>query len=255
MTFRAMSGAFLQHWLLTARPAELAFNAFNQLATVAVIAWLARLSGRGEVIAVIAFGVVFMVVWRAAVFHVGGLVNGAFNQGTLELEMMSRAPIVLVMLGKTLAAVSFFGTVGIGGFALVLLIGGAVPTVARPELLLPTLIVSTLAVVSTAFLFAPLAFLVGGRGGCFNAIVPIGVVLGGFVQPIGLLPLPVEVLARLLATAWAMEGLSLVLEGGPLIEVAARWLVSLALSAATFALVGWLFVRAEGQLRTIGSAS
>ena len=252
MIRRAMSAAFIQHWQLTARPAELAFNALNQLAAVAAFAWLARQSGRSDIVASVAFGVVFLVVWRATVFQMGGLVNGAHSQGTLELEMMSPAPLMSVMLGKTLAAVAFYGSIGIGGFGLVLLITGSGLTIDRPAVLVGSLAVSGVAVVSTAFLFAPLAFVLGGRGGFFNAIIPIGMLLSGFVQPTGLLPVVVQAPARLLATSWAMDALSLTLRGDPFGQLALRWAASLGLSLATCGVTAWLFVRAERRVRGIG---
>lgn len=252
MVARVMAAAFVQHWQMTARPGEFAFNALNQLATVAAVGWLAARSERPELVSAIAFGIVFMIVWRAAVFQVGGIVNSANAQGTLELEMMARAPIALVMLGKTLAAVTFYGIIGIAGFALVLGIGESRPTFDSLPLLSASLLVALVAVVSTAFVFAPLTFVVGGRGGFFNAIIPVGIVLGGFVQPTDLLPLVVEVPARLLATSWAMEALSGAIHGEPVGEVALRWAAALALSAATFGAATWLFMKAEARVRGIG---
>ena len=252
-TLRIMHAAFVQHWLLTARRGEFAFNALNQLATIAVIGWLANQSGRPQLVTALAFGIVFMVVWRAAVFQVGGMVNNANNQGTLELEMMARAPIGLVMLGKTLAAIAFYGVIGIAGFVMVLAIGGSLPKVANLLVLLPSLAVAFAAVLATAFLFAPLTFVVGGRGGFFNAIIPVGIVLGGFVQPTGLLPLAAEIPARFLATSWAMDALNGAIRGDPFSEVALQWTAALALSAATFAAAAWLFTRAERRIRRVGA--
>src|SRR5262245_48125609 len=62
-SMRAAAGAFAQHWAITARPAEALYVGCTQVAAVSVMAWLARLGGRSDVITAIAFGVVLMVIW------------------------------------------------------------------------------------------------------------------------------------------------------------------------------------------------
>lgn len=247
-----MVGAFVEHWTDSVQLAEFLYVALGQLAAVAVFAWLAKLSGRGDIVSSVAFGVVLMVTWRASVFRLGFLVVGANNQGTLELEMMSRAPMFWIMLGKTLAAFAFYGLIGVGCFFVAIWVGGSGIVLGNPAVLAGSMLVAGLSVIALAYVFAPFTFLLGGQAGFFNAIFPIGILLSGFVQPIALLPPALEVPARLLPTSWATEALMMGLRGEPVAAVAIGWGVSLALTLATFLASAWMFVRCEAIVRERG---
>lgn len=249
----ALRGAFVQHWQHTARPSELLFNSLNQVALVVTLGWVASRGVDESAVGVVAVGVVLLVLWRAAVFQLGFLVVDANNSGTLEMEVIARAPVALLMLGKTLAAASFYGALGLGAAVAVVLVGGGAPEVARAGWFAAGVPVAIVAVVSLAFLFGPLTFVVGGKPGFFNAIIPAGIVLSGFVHPVGILPAPLEALARLLPTAWAMEALQFALtgqEGGG--RIALSWSVALLLAVATLAFSAWLFAIAERRVRQVG---
>ena len=253
----ALSGAFIQHWQHTARRSELLFNSLNQVALVVTLGWIASRGTDESAVAVVAVGVVLLVLWRAAVFQLGFLVVDANNAGTLEMEIIARAPVALLMLGKTLAAAAFYGSLGMAAAVTVVLVsawvGASPPEVARAAWFAAGVPVAIVAVVSLAFIFGPLTFVVGGKPGFFNAIIPAGIVLSGFVHPVALLPWPVEVLSRLLPTAWAMEALQFALNGeAEAWRIGLGWCVALVLSAATLVLSAWLFAIAERRVRRVG---
>lgn len=250
---RAVVGAVVQQWLETAQISQFISAVIGQLAAVAVFAWLARQSGRGDVVSAIAFGVVLMVAWRASVFRLGFMVVGSNNQGTLELEMMSRAPMFWIMLGKTLALVSFFALTGLLCFATAVVVGGLAPTTGNPAILAVSLLVTLAAIVALAYVFAPLTFLAGGQAGFMNAVFPVGILLSGFVQPTALLPTFLEVPARLLPTSWATEALMMGLQGESASAIAPGWAASLTLTVATLALTAWMFARCEAVVRGRGA--
>lgn len=251
-----LRAVFIQHWHDIVRFSEFLFITFQQLGTVAGLAWLAGRSKDPTVVSMVAVGVVFMVLWRAAVFQLGRLIAIANIQGTLELEMMAPSPIALIVLGKALAAATFYGAIGIGAFILAVVIGGQPIQIAHPAPFVVSLGVALLAVITFSFLFAPLTFLVGGQSGFFNALIPIGIVLSGFVHPIGLLPPVVEVAARLLSTSWAMEAVLMSLEAGALtLRIAVVWGISLILSGMIFLLACFLFTAAEKRVRRSGNLS
>jgi ABC-type uncharacterized transport system permease subunit len=253
-TWNALSAAFTEYWLESARISEAVYVTASQVGAVAVFAWLARTGGRSDVITAIAFGVVLMVMWRASVFRLGFLVVGANNQGTLELEMMSATPIFWIMLGKTLAAFMFYGLIGVLCFGVVIVIGAGQLVVASPLLVGVSFMIALTASVSIAYIFAPLTFLAGGQAGFFNAIFPIGIALSGFVQPVGLLPRPLEWVARVLPTAWATESMAMALAGADASSLLPRWAVAIALTLGVFALSAWMFVRCEYAVRARGTA-
>jgi ABC-type multidrug transport system permease subunit len=174
-------------------------------------------------------------------------------QGTLDLELMSRAPMFSIMLGKSLAAFVFYGLIGVACFFVAILIGGSGVEVGNPPALVLSLLVGALAVIAMAFIFAPFTFVVGGQSGFFNAIFPIGIILSGFVQPAALLPPVFQFFARAMPTSWAMDALLLALRGAGWDSIAWRWAAALALCVATYGFAGWLFLKAEAQVRQQGA--
>jgi ABC-type uncharacterized transport system permease subunit len=79
-------------------------------------------------------------------------------------------------------------------------------------------------------------------------------VLSGFLYPTGLLPPVFEALARLLPTAWAMEGVVRATQGsGSDSELALDLLIAGGLICVYLALAALLFRKAEERVRVSGS--
>ena len=249
----ALQGAFLQQWRVTASRYQILLIAISQVPTAAAAAWIARASAEQGISLAIAVGAAFVVVWNVCVFRTGFSLLDERWAGTLELNLLSRSPLTLVMLGKSLAFVVFFAMVGLLSFAAALLVANEVASIEHTVSFALSLTLVVLAVVALQFLFAPLSFLVGAQGGFFNAIMPLGVVLSGFFYPISLLPNWFEWLARLLPTAWAMEALIWSINGKEDIgRVALNWVPAVGL-LVLFALAEvTLFIRAERRARLSG---
>ena len=249
----ALRGAFLQQWRVTASRYQVLLIAISQVPTAAAAAWIARASAEPGISLAIAVGAAFVVIWNVTVFRTGFSLLDERWAGTLELNLLSRSPLTLVMLGKSLAFVVFFALVGLLSFAAALLVAREIASIEHATAFALSLTLVVLAVVALQFLFAPLSFLVGAQGGFFNAIMPLGVVLSGFFYPISLLPNWFEWLARLLPTAWAMEALVWSINGKEgLGRVALNWAPAVALLVAFALLEFGLFVRAERRARLSG---
>ena len=249
----ALQGAFLQQWRVTASRYQILLVAISQVPTAAAAAWIARASAEQGISLAIAVGAAFVVVWNVTVFRTGFSLLNERWEGTLELNLLSRSPLALVMLGKSLVFVVFFAMVGLLSFAAALLVANEVSSVDQPVAFALSLTLVVLAVVALQFLFAPLSFLVGAQGGFFNAIMPLGVVLSGFFYPISLLPNWFEWLARLLPTSWAMEALVWSINGKEDIgRIALNWVPAVGLLVLFAIAEVALFVRAERRARLSG---
>ncbi|MYA20932.1 MAG: ABC transporter permease [Chloroflexi bacterium] len=249
----ALRGAFLQQWRDTATPYQVLLVSLGQVPTAVAAAWIARSSVEHGVSLAIAVGATFVVIWNVAVFQTGWSLLGERWAGTLELNLLSRSPLALVMLGKSLAFVAFFGLIGLLSFTAALLVATEIAGIERPASFALSLTLVVLAVVSLQFIFAPLGFLVGAQGGFFNAIRPLGVVLSGFFYPVALLPDWLEWLARLLPTAWAMEALVWSINGKEDIgRIALNWAPAVALVVLVAIVEVVLFVQAERRARVFG---
>ena len=258
---RALSGTFgLQRRLMFGSPA-ISFRslnsfslAFSTVPTVAVVAWIASQTKDPIVISYLALGGPLMTVWNITVFRTGWSLLGEVLEGTLDLALVSRTPLILVTLGKV-GALATFSTL-VGGTASILaylaITGWTIETEKIP-LLIAAFLVATISLAALSFVFAPVGVLVAGRPGFMNAIIPAGVVLSGFLYPIGVFPPAIQAIARLVPPAWAMDGTMAVLEGAPIGQIAADFSVALLLSIIYVGLVYVSFVRVERRVRKTGT--
>ncbi|MYI86154.1 MAG: hypothetical protein F4081_05055, partial [Dehalococcoidia bacterium] len=128
----ALQGAFLQQWRVTASRYQIFLIGISQVPTAAAAAWIARASVEQGVSLSIAVGAAFVVVWNVCVFRTGFSLLDERWAGTLELNLLSRSPLTLVMLGKSLAFVVFFAMVGLLSFAAALLVANEVASIEYP---------------------------------------------------------------------------------------------------------------------------
>ena len=219
----------------------------------AMLAWIASRSDNPTVLAYISVGASLMIIWNSSLMRMGWLVSEELFAGTLELNMVSRTPFMLVVFGKALAVSVFNILGGAVAFVTVLVVAQDLVEISNTPLLLTSLFFAMLALISAGFLFAPLFVVVGGRAGFFNAIVPFGVVCSGFLYPIAILPAGFEAFARLLPTSWAMDGvIRSVQGGGSHWTIIGDWGISLALTAAWLGLTYLLFRAVENRVRVTG---
>ena len=252
----AVRAAFIQQWQVAIGTANFLGLGIGAIPLVAMLAWIASESDDPTVLAYISVGVFLMVVWNTSVFRIGAALSGELFQGTLELNLMSRSPLMLVMLGKVLALAAFSSLTGIAAVVTVLAVSQQFIDVANVPLLLISLIFAMPALIDGGFIFTPLLVLVGGRPGFFNAILPFGVVFGGFLYPISLLPAGLQTIARFLPTSWAMDGVIRSVEGGgPAWRIAGDWGVALALTALYLTLTYFMFRKVEERVRVTGILS
>jgi ABC-type multidrug transport system permease subunit len=249
----ALGHAFQQQWRQTAGLKGFLSPVIGTLGPAAVIGYLAGQSDDPAVISYLFVGSVLSVIWNNGIFRTGWSLAEEHSAGTIDLMMTTRTPLALIMLGKTLAFIALGLIAGLVTFVILLAITGQIPPVENAALLLVSGLMALIAVIVSSFFFAPFAFLAGVRGGFFNAIMPFGVVVGGFLYPIDLLPGSLEVLARFLPTAWAMQATIDSLEGVPTATVALDLIAALGLSGLLLLISSWLFLEVEQRARMSGN--
>ncbi len=248
-------GAYRQQWTVSGSLADrLVFIVSTTTAIVAVMGWIASNTESNLVLAHLSFGGFMTAIWTSAVFRVGPSLMGEIRLGVLEQGILAQSPLMLVMLGKVLAFILNGALSGAMAFFVVVAIAGRIPEVANLGFLAVSLVVSLIALVSASFILAPMVVSAGGRQGFFNGLIPFGVVFSGFFYPLTSLPLGLEIIGRLLPTAWAMEGLIGAVDGSASgWRMASDWAVALALSLLYLAMTRVLFNRIERTLRDSGS--
>jgi ABC-2 type transport system permease protein len=251
---RAMLAAACQQWkTLTISGGNLSFQIVS-IPTVAIFAWIAQQRGDPAVLTYILIGAPLITIWNGAVFRVGYTLTNELSNQTLQFVYISRTPMVVVALGKALVQIVYGLPMGILALATVFLINRTVPQVADIGLLLCSLIFAIVGLTIACLFFSPLMVLVGGRAGFFNAIIPFGLILSGFIFPVDRLPFVLEVMARFMPTSWAMDSIWLSIQGtGSWQPVIASWGMCLLTSAGLSGVTYLLFRIVERRIRITGS--
>ncbi|MDD5289216.1 MAG: hypothetical protein PHY28_08925, partial [Dehalococcoidales bacterium] len=125
--------------------------------------------------------------------------------------------------------------------------------VAEIGLLPLSVLVAIIGVFMVGLFFAPFMTLARGRGGFFNAFMPFAAVLSGFLFPVDRLPSGLLVIARLLPTSWAMDGVWQSIQGSSWLQVATSWGISILLSALWFWVIYFMFKMVEKRIRVTGA--
>lgn len=253
LNLNALRYAFLQQWKQMLVWGGVISPALGALGPAVVIGYIAGLGDNPTALSYVFVGASLSMVWNTGIFRTGWSLAQEHSAGTLDLMMTTRTPLALIMLGKALAIIAFGSLNGVVTFLVVLTISQHVPPVASAFLFLLSGLVALATVIVSSFFFAPLSFLAGVRGGFFNAIMPFGVVVSGFLYPVDLLPASLEAVARLLPTAWAMQAVVDSLESGSSGAVAIDLVAALGLSAMLLAATLLLFEKAEQRVRLSGS--
>ncbi|MCY4108166.1 MAG: hypothetical protein OXG11_03955, partial [Chloroflexi bacterium] len=103
---------------------------------IAVVTWIATQSLDSKPIAYISIGVILMAMWQTCVFLSGWSLSGEFDLGTADYTMVSRTPLRVVMLTKSVATLALAIPNAVFVFATVQLISRELIHVERPFFLL-----------------------------------------------------------------------------------------------------------------------
>ena len=246
----ALRGAFKQQWKTNADTRNDLVGLVANIPIVAVIAWIATQSDRPGILSYLAIGVFLMTLWNQAQLGMRwSIVQEAFG-GTLEFNLLARAPLMTVLLGKALAHAASGMPPALAAFAAAAVIAHRIPDPASILAVIVATVVAILGVLTTAFIFSPLQVLAARQLDAIVALRPFIVVFSGFLYPVSFLPPVLEGFARLLPTSWAMSGLIRALQDGATAAMATDLLLSLGLSVAYLVVSYFMLVIVERRVRS-----
>jgi ABC-type multidrug transport system permease subunit len=249
-TFRAIFAAFFQQWKTTAVSFVSLSFLLESIPVVAALAWIAVQSKEDIVLTYIFVGAPFMAIWNGVIFRIGWSLTDELNAHTIEFALVSRTPLIMVLFGKSLAQLIYGIPSGLIAFVTMLIVIREMPFVAEPGLLFISFLFVIIGLAASGLLLAPLMVFIGGKAGSFNAIIPFGVVLSGFLFPIDRLPQALEVVARIIPTSWAMSAVWHSIGGNvSLWTIAVEWITCVLVSAGIFGLTYILFNIIEKMIR------
>ncbi len=248
--FYALIGAFLQTWRNVRRTASFANFVIAGIPNVIILAWIANKSDNPLAITYIALGSSLMLVWTNAVFRMGWALSDERWGGLLDASLVSRTPIIVTMLGKSLALCFFSLLTGAGAFAVILIASQHAISIANLPLAIVSLAITLFVMISAGFIFSPITVLVGEPSGLYATVMPFGVVCSGFLYPIHVLPEALQFIARGLPTSWAMEGVIMAATGsGSTGDIVGKWAIALGLAVVFLFITQVLFRLVEQRIR------
>lgn len=233
---------------------EITLSLVTHVPLAVVLAWIASKGSASAPIDYLFVGVLLMSIWNRVSIRLGWTITGDILMGTYDYIATARTPLALVVFARALA-LTVLGTLsGLLPLLAILLISGQMIQVYKPLLLVFSVGIGALSVLSVAIVFAPLFLLVRGREGFFNVIRPLGVVLGGFFYPVAFLAPGIELLARILPAAWAMDAVIIALaDDGSVLQGFLKLVVALAVSLGYLSLAYFLLIKVERRVRIDGN--
>ncbi|MDD5189586.1 MAG: ABC transporter permease [Dehalococcoidales bacterium] len=252
-TIRAMYASFYNQMKVRLSLIRITLGLIAAIPNTAIWTWIAVQSGNRDLVTYIMFGSPLVAIWATAAFVLGWALGNEIDNQTYPFILLSRTSMLSVMMGRMLAEMVLAIPYGLLASSVVLVVSRQFPEIANYWTLIPSLILVVLELVVVSLILAPLVVLVQGRGGFFNAIISLGIALGGFVYPISRLPQALQVAARFLPMSWVMDSVWYSIRGGALNKILLSWGMSV-LVAGCYLYISYAFMKfVEKRVRINGS--
>ena len=250
----ALRGTYVHHLKVLLRMGAYWWFPFAYFPSMLVLGWIASRSDDPAVVQYIAYGAFILTMWNQYLTAMGWVLSEELFEGTFALTVVTRTPVMIMVLGKSLATATFGLVYGVLAFMTILLISRQPLDMASAWLLATALAVAVMAVLTTGFVLSPLFVLRRGGGGMLTGFLPIGTVFGGILFPVALLPTSLQYISKVLPSSWAMRGIAAAIQGGETTSsVAADLLAAIGLTAIYGALAFLLFRKVEDHVRVKGT--
>jgi ABC-type polysaccharide/polyol phosphate export permease len=254
-TLRAIYASFIHQQKETTTDLSYFTLLLGQVLMVIVIGWTASQSTNPSVLAYMLVGVPLMPIAESVTHRIGWTLTSELWDRTLEFTMISRTPMILVMLGKSISLILYGIPSGIIAFVTIYIMTGSLPSVSNIILVLISVCFVIIGIAIFGLLISPLMVLVGGRGGFFDAIIPFGAVLSGYLFPIDRLPSSLQAIAHLLPTSWGMVSVWRSINGESIWMIISAWAAFLATSILLLAITYFMYKIVEKRVRITGVLS
>lgn len=209
-------------------------------------------AGRGELISYAVLAPGLMAMWSTALMSAGELISYERENGSLEGLLAAPASFAAVLYGR-IAAVTTLALVGFLEAWLVgsLMVGSPIP-VAHPWVCLAAMLVTVAAMTCWAGVMSSVFVLARSARIFQNSLSYPFFVLGGVLVPVSLLPVWVEVPARLVFLSWSSDLLRDAVTPGPVQDVLLRLAVIAVLGALGLILSMFLLHKTLRRVKNTG---
>jgi ABC-2 type transport system permease protein len=195
----------------------------------------------------------FLGIWQAVMFGIVSSLNSEILGRTIEFTIISKTPLLVVLLSKSLAQMIFGIPAGIIAFVVMVAITQQVPYIANVLIFCISILLSVIGLAVVCLLLSPAMVLTGKRFALLIPVLPIVMILSGFIFPVQSLPLGLEIIARLLPSSWALSSVFQSLDNPRFsLEIILDWSLFLLTSVAWLIITHQLLKIVEKRLRAVG---
>jgi len=254
-TWRIIALTLLKEWKGVDSFLAIALKVVTDAAKGAALAWIVYQNGDLESLAFLTIGVALLAIWSGGSAFGGWALDRELGAKTFDHALISRTRMPLLLYSMILAQIIYEIPAAIISGATVIVVVRSWPVIANPPALVISLILAIIGMIIVCVFIGALTVLAGARAGAMIGIIPFGAVLGGFILPVGNLPLGFEILARLVPSAWAMDGVWSSVGGGSWGTILLAWAVSAAMCIIWFFFTIYLCKVVEKRVRIEGSLS
>lgn len=240
---------FLKEWKTTITGWSYVLKIFGDATRSAALAWIVFQGGDREILAYLCIGLPLFAIWTGVIGFGGWSLEEELYGKTMDFILISPTRLPIILFGKTLGQVSHEFPSGIVSFGIILLVARAMPEISNVGLFVLSLPLTVIGLAVMSHFLAALVVMVEGQAGFFMGIIALFAVLNGFILPVSSLPGALEIIARLLPAAWAMESVWYSIQGGSLGLILRGWMMAVALSSVWFMITYYLCRVVERRIR------
>ena len=254
-TWRIITLTMLKEWKGVDSFLAIVLKIITDAAKGAALAWIVYKSGNTESLAFLTIGVALLAIWSGGSAFGGWALSRELEGKTMDHALISRTSMPLLIYSQILAQIIYEIPSGIISGATVVVVVRSWPLIANPPALIVSLMLAITGMIIVCVFIGALTVLAGARAGAMIGIIPFGAVLGGFILPVGNLPLGFEILARAVPSAWAMDGVWGSVGSSSWSSILLSWTVSAAMCILWFFFTIYLCKVVEKRVRIEGSLS
>jgi ABC-2 type transport system permease protein len=251
---RVVEATFFQHWKTSIQSSTNIAQFLGGVPGAAVFAWFGSRSGDPAIYSYIMVGGTLLVIWNAGSVMMNFSLSSEMWNSTMDFIMISRTPVMFTLYGQGFAQVIQSIPIGMFAFLAMFIVTRHTLVIASIPFLLISLAFLFLSMIVTGLLQAPIYTLSGARGGAFNFMGPLAIMLSGFLFPVDQLPKGLEIIARLFPSSWAMTSVWQSIGGTSSFgAVAQSWVFCILTATLLTAVTYILFKVVEKRLRVTGT--
>ena len=124
---------------------------------MAIVGWIVGSNNDPTVLTFVAFGAVFFTIWHLTSFRAGHTLQSEFLNQTFDLMVLSRTPLVIIILGRVLGIIAVAAISAPISFLVFTTVAEGLPQISSPLAFAISILFVSVALITVSFFFPPLS--------------------------------------------------------------------------------------------------